>query len=183
MQKEYLYKKGRIPWNKGKKMSVETKKKIGEANSGKKRTDEFKIKMSNRLKDNTYGKALKGIKRSEETKKKMSDARKGAGSPFWRGGVSPANRLERERREIKIWKMAVFSSDDWTCKKCKRRRKKGDRVVLNAHHIKNFSKYVKLRFDISNGITFCKECHLKFHKKYGFENNNIKQVKEYLYGK
>ena len=59
----------------GKKHTEETKKKISEANSGIKRTDEFKQHLSeinSGEKNHFYGK-----KHSEETKKKMSEAAKG----------------------------------------------------------------------------------------------------------
>ena len=48
-------------------MSKETRKKMSEANSGKKHSEEIRNKMSI---------ARKGIKLSEETKRKMSDSRK-----------------------------------------------------------------------------------------------------------
>lgn len=46
------------------------------------------------------------------------------------------------------------------CKYC------GDRgVYLNAHHIKSFSKYPEVRFDVTNGITLCEKCHNKHRKE------------------
>jgi len=37
--------------------------------------------------------------------------------------------------------------------------------ILNAHHIKKFKDYPKLRLEISNGITLCVECHRKAHTR------------------
>lgn len=51
--------------------------------------------------------------------------------------------------------------DNYTCQKC---FKKG--CEINAHHIKNFSNNEELRLNIDNGITFCRECHYKFHSEY-----------------
>ena len=60
---------------------------------------------------------------------------------------------------MKAWRKAVFERDSYKCQKC---GKIGGK--LNAHHIKPFSLYPDLRFDIDNGITLCKECHIELHK-------------------
>ena len=54
--------KGRIPWNKGKCLSKETKEKLSKAHKGKKLSKETKLKISN---------GNKGKKLSEETKQKL----------------------------------------------------------------------------------------------------------------
>jgi 5-methylcytosine-specific restriction endonuclease McrA len=85
--------------------------------------------------------------------------RSGKNCPFWRGGVSPKNRLIRESAEMKEWRKAVFERDNWTCQKCGARSAKGKSVHLHAHHVKQFAYHPELRFEVSNGVTLCRECH------------------------
>jgi 5-methylcytosine-specific restriction endonuclease McrA len=53
-------------------------------------------------------------------------------------------------------------------------------ISLVAHHLINYAENKKLRLKLDNGITLCKECHLKFHKRFGFRNNNRKQIELFL---
>lgn len=67
---------------------------------------------------------------------------------------------DRNSKDYKLWRLAVYERDDFTCQECGNR---GAR--LNAHHIKSWRKHPDLRFTISNGITLCESCHKKKHKK------------------
>lgn len=82
------------------------------------------------------------------------------------GRKFPFERTEeqdiRNSKDYSEWRKKVFVRDDYTCKIC---GKKGGN--LNAHHIKSFKKYPKLRLKLSNGVTLCEECHKKVHKKIG----------------
>lgn len=81
---------------------------------------------------------------------------KGDKHPRYRG-----NRKAREdasRYEYKAWRKAVLRRDNFTCQHCFVRG-----GVLVAHHIKQWSQYPELRFDVNNGLTLCTTCHDKVH--------------------
>lgn len=121
-----------------------------------------------RSKEETYKQARRnkklrdanlGKKATLETRKKLSEVHKGlqAGEnhPNWQGGITPINKIIRHSNEYKEWIKNVFERDDYVCQMCE--SKSGE---LHANHIKKFSDYPELRFDINNGITLCKNCHL-----------------------
>jgi len=117
----------------------------------------------------------KGIPHSKEWNKKVSESQKGSKGYNWKGGITPQNKAIRNSIDFRLWREAVFARDNYTCQKCLERGNN-----LHPHHIKNFADYPELRFAIDNGITFCEKCHLEFHKTYGRENNNERQIKIFL---
>jgi len=78
---------------------------------------------------------------------------RGVNHPLWKGNSEERKHLMAQI-EYKIWRSNVFSRDNWTCQTCGRRG-----IYLEAHHIKSWQKYPELRFEVSNGVTLCKECH------------------------
>lgn len=101
----------------------------------------------------------------------MEGIRKRSQDPAWqnaphfqKGDKHPrykGNRRARElasRYEYKAWRKAVLSRDNFTCQHCFVRG-----GVLVAHHIKQWSQYPDLRFDVNNGLTLCTTCHDKVH--------------------
>ena len=72
--------------------------------------------------------------------------------------LSYENYEKRVSPEYKRWKKAVLERDGYKCQHC------GEENDLHVHHIKSFSKYPELRYEVSNGITLCKKCHKKEHK-------------------
>ena len=92
-------------------------------------------------------------------KKKVHPQLRGEQSPSWRGGKSAIYHTLRNRGIYKDWRESVFERDNYTCQACGIQSKVGVAVELHPHHIKSFTHYPKLRFDINNGVTVCKDCH------------------------
>lgn len=109
------------------------------------------------------GKSNKGgWHHTREYKLKMSKMKSGKNSPFWRGGVTDKNLLERTSFRYKEWRKAVFERDEYTCQFCGDNRGGN----LNADHIKPFAFFPELRYELSNGRTLCHDCH-KLTDTYG----------------
>jgi hypothetical protein len=64
--------------------------------------------------------------------------------------------------EYQQWKRDVYTRDNHTCKDCGKTHCK-----VNAHHIKSAAEYPELRYDVSNGICLCVECHKSRHTNSG----------------
>lgn len=78
---------------------------------------------------------------------------------------------ERKLPEYAEWRKAVYEKDNYTCQCCKNERG----GVLVAHHLNGYNWDVENRFNPDNGVTLCEDCHIEFHKMYGFGNNTKKQ--------
>lgn len=104
---------------------------------------------------------MSGKSHSQETKDKMRESSLGEKAGNWKGGVSSMNDRIRNSGRYKAWRTSVFERDNYTCVHCSDKSIAGNRVVLNADHIKPFAFYPELRFDIDNGRTLCEPCHRK----------------------
>jgi 5-methylcytosine-specific restriction endonuclease McrA len=54
----------------------------------------------------------------------------------------------------KKFRMDVLKRDKFTCKMCKTKKKK-----VYVHHIRKWASASSLRYETSNGITLCYNCH------------------------
>jgi len=86
----------------------------------------------------------------------ISKRQQGEKSHLWRGGITEASRIQRNSAEYDNWRKAVFERDGYTCQHCGQIGGK-----LCADHIKEWSLYPALRFDLDNGRTLCYPCHHK----------------------
>ena len=176
-------------WNKGlTKETDERVKQYGEKQQGKHLPEEQIKKLSEINKGNTYrlgstltdetkrkiGKGNTGKKHSKEWKKKRSESQIGEKCYNWQGGITPFHQSIRTNYIYRQWRDDIFTRDNFTCNICG-----GRGCYLHAHHIKSFSsimRYYEITtleealecselWNINNGITLCKECHKKIHKK------------------
>lgn len=94
--------------------------------------------------------------KSIEKRNKISRKFSGKNSKNYIDGSSIKNKFRHKGFKYKIWRESVYKRDNWTCQNCKKIGGK-----LNADHIKPWSKYPELRYDIDNGKTLCISCHKK----------------------
>jgi 5-methylcytosine-specific restriction endonuclease McrA len=144
------FKKGYVPWNKGLKMSQETKDKLSKIFTGKPAWNK--------------GKQAPWV---SDRNRVMNRDRIRDKHPNWKGGVTKIDKCIRQMPEYKVWRSQVFERDNWTCMTC---QSKG---YVTAHHIKSFASILRensikntlqalecsLLWDINNGVTLCETCH------------------------
>ncbi len=148
------FKKGIVPFNKGKKglQVAWNKGKVGVQVSTRKGT---KQKPHTKETKNKISQAL--IKDYKETGRiSFWKGKRGADAPYWKGGITPINIMIRTSLEYDEWRTKVFERDLYTCQDC---FEVGG--YLHADHIKSFALFPELRLEVSNGRTLCVPCHYK----------------------
>jgi len=136
-----------------------------------------------------------GKKHTITTKKKMSITRTGKigeNATAWKGGVNTLTRRVKDFQYRNGWYKKVYIRDNFKCVKCESKNK------IEAHHIipikniiDNFKNDFKNVIDINNddnlylclikqdiildinllnGITLCRNCHIKEHINMGSHN-------------
>lgn len=93
-------------------------------------------------------------RRNPPPRQNVKNYRRGPANNRWRGGITPEVMRVRNSPEMRVWRMAVFQRDSFTCQICGQRG--GD---LNADHIQPFALFPHLRFEVDNGRTLCVPCH------------------------
>lgn len=135
---------GHVPWNKG------MRKKYYCIDC----TTQVSRKSSKRC----HPCAGKTRKHTEESKRLISlhnAVQRGQGHYNWKGGVSSERHRLMHQKEYRLWRVAVFTRDNFTCVQCK------SKGYIQADHIKPWSLYPELRYAIDNGRTLCLLCHQK----------------------
>ena len=163
------FKKGMVPWIKGKHLSLETKQKLSEKHIGMKKpwVSEYMKKLTGE-KSYQWGKPC-----IKERRKKISEANRGKiawnkdkhpdyvqgeNNPNWQGGVSflPYGTDWKE-----TLKQAIRERDKYACQLCGKVKEDKSFAI---HHI----DYDKKNCNPSNLVTLCNHCHIKtnFNRNY-----------------
>ena len=67
-------------------------------------------------------------------------------------------------KDYGAFRRLVLIRDDYKCLCCGNDNEKD----LQVHHIRSFKDNLELATSVKNGVTLCKDCHKKYHKKYGW---------------
>ena len=92
----------------------------------------------------------------------LHENNRGENHPNWHGGITSENEKLRKSEQYKEWQQSVYQRDYYKCQVC------GNKDHINAHHLFGWKEYPDKRFDINNGVTLCKKCHILVHQKYGW---------------
>jgi len=93
---------------------------------------------------------------------------KGANNPMY--GKNPSGSTAHRLEE---WQKQVFERDGYACQNpnCPQ-----NTDLLDAHHIKSRKDYPELLYDLENGVTLCRSCHVSTHQK-GKPKSNESKIK------
>lgn len=151
------FKAGRIPWNKGRRFSEQTRRKMSEA------------------RHNFYAKGgahpLKGKARPDMVGANNPNWNKyGNKHPRWTDAKKrPFYKSIREIFKYKEWRQAVFSRDGFVCRLCGNKKSyvEADHFptrfvdIVRNNNIQNIDDAINCAelWDVSNGRTLCQLCH------------------------
>lgn len=87
----------------------------------------------------------------------------GSRNPAWKGGTTPERQRLYKQGHWREFTKQVFVRDGYKCQRCQKGISGDKKRAGAAHHIKSWAEHHDLRFDMSNVITLCRECHLWVH--------------------
>lgn len=70
------------------------------------------------------------------------------------------NQEGRTSPQANAWRTTIFQRDHYRCTDC------GAKGRLHAHHVLPWANHPTRRFDTTNGITLCINCHAQRHPKH-----------------
>lgn len=125
---------------------------------------------------------INSILKKYGVKRKQSESLKGKlvgeKNPNWKGGITKYDEYTESikgfKYKMRIWSGKVLERDNILCRMC------GSDEKLEAHHIIPVrDSGIEDLFNVNNGITICRKCHMKIHLH---EYEYVKQFKEMISG-
>lgn len=100
----------------------------------------------------------------------------GVNNHCWNPNLTQEDRIKsRKTKKDTKWRKSVYTKDNYTCQVCGAKNCK-----LNAHHLDGWAENPELRYDVTNGVTLCINCHNKFHSIYGKKSIIRKQFQDFI---
>jgi hypothetical protein len=160
--------KGIVPWNKG--LKFENPKARGRKNP----------KSGFQKGHKNFNKG--GNKWKIESRIKLSMSQ--TGEKEFNGFKREIRKRIMRMREYLEWRSAVFKRDNYHCQNC------GEKGYIEAHHIIPFKEIIKKfgiktieqaikckeLWDVGNGITFCRDCHILLDENVGKREKSNRQL-------
>lgn len=99
--------------------------------------------------------------------KKYQNGSKGGRPAKYSKEENEEARKARNSQEYLKWRDEVYKRDGYSCVIC------GSEDNIEAHHKKGFVEFPELRYEVSNGITLCEQCHNQIHNSNNQKKPNI----------
>jgi len=127
-------------------------------------TAEWKAKASERNKGEEnyfFGKKFTKESHPENFKKRVASLPRGKDHHAWKGGKGSYHHKVRCTPEWREWRKSIYERDGYKCLDC------GSNENLEPHHIipVRDEQNRHLLFAITNGVSLCRECHMRTFKK------------------
>jgi hypothetical protein len=168
---------GRPGYWTGKRMPAPVIEKMRAAKQGRHHTEATRqrIAEAGRLRRHSEATLAKLRQRclTPEHRLKIGLAQRGEKSHAWKGGVCSALKIAKAR--TRSWRKQVLARDGHRCqwRGCGATESQGRWKGLHAHHILPFMDYPDLRYDVSNGITLCRQHHNQVERENRRVRNNV----------
>lgn len=103
-----------------------------------------------------------------------SENNRGENAYNWRGGITELTTHIRACRPYLEWRAEVYKRDRWTCQDCgykgsdiEAHHKMTFADIIQEHGIETIEEALECEalWNTDNGITLCKDCHKKEHRK------------------
>lgn len=98
------------------------------------------------------------LRATGELQQRMSAGRLGIPLSEWTEFSKDRWGRERASKQWKDWRAAVFAHDGFRCVLC--RATKTREAPLDPHHIWPKARHPERLYDVTNGVTLCRPCHM-----------------------